>query len=223
MFADRLKKIREEKRISQKDFAQTIGVAQSTYALYETGKREPPFNILINISKEFKVTTDYLLGLSEGTTQDVNYIMKRTGLDEESIRLLNWYLLAGKKGIGDIELRVIQTIIKEKDLLNALSFFLFHRLDRGIYHSNFSDDSTDESPKKHEKIPIEFYVEYSRKKEDNSLIMAFLNIDENNMKHLLKLELDEELYKLYDKIHDENKIMNDLYNESQKGDENATK
>ena len=40
-FYENLKLAREQKGLSQKDVAEKIGVAKSTYSLYESGNREP--------------------------------------------------------------------------------------------------------------------------------------------------------------------------------------
>lgn len=92
MFAKRIKELREENNISQKEFAKTIGVAQSTYALYETDKREPSFDVLIKIAQYFNVTTDFLLGLVDERTIENVDIAKNTGLSDEAIKVLNLYV-----------------------------------------------------------------------------------------------------------------------------------
>ncbi len=65
MLAERIKKTRDEKGFSRKDVAEYLGVALRTYASYENGEREPNSEILSSLSKLFKVTVDYLLGLSD--------------------------------------------------------------------------------------------------------------------------------------------------------------
>lgn len=49
---------------SQASFAKDFGVAQTTVAGWEGGKREPPFATLIRLANFFSVSTDYLLGLT---------------------------------------------------------------------------------------------------------------------------------------------------------------
>lgn len=88
MFSTRLKQLREEKNILQKTIADTIGVSQPTYTLYENGKREPNFETLLKIAKYFNVTTDYLLGASECKSAENDDINKRLGLSDEAIKVL---------------------------------------------------------------------------------------------------------------------------------------
>lgn len=61
-FQTRLKELRIEKKISQKQIAQQLGYAQSTYCDWENGKIEPTASALIKIADYFGVCVDYLLG-----------------------------------------------------------------------------------------------------------------------------------------------------------------
>lgn len=60
-----LKRLREEKGISQKEIAKSINCSQRAYSHYEKGDRDLPTGILIAIAKYFDVSIDYLLGLTE--------------------------------------------------------------------------------------------------------------------------------------------------------------
>ena len=63
MFADRLKELRkQEPSLTQEKLAKQLGIAKTTLASYEQGKRQPDFKVLSAIAKRFEVTTDYLLG-----------------------------------------------------------------------------------------------------------------------------------------------------------------
>ena len=55
--------------MTQKEVADSIGVAKSTYSLYESGNREPNVQTIKKISDVLNVSADELLGLnSENTT-----------------------------------------------------------------------------------------------------------------------------------------------------------
>ena len=62
MVIDRLKNLRKLKNISQKDFANTIGVSQQAVASWEVGRTEPSNTVLKVIADYFGVSVDYLLG-----------------------------------------------------------------------------------------------------------------------------------------------------------------
>lgn len=63
LFASRLKDLRGN--VPQATFAAQIGAKQTTYSSWERGKKEPPLKVLAEISRQFGVTTDWLLGLPE--------------------------------------------------------------------------------------------------------------------------------------------------------------
>lgn len=57
-----LRRLREGKKITMKELGQTIGVAESTISLYETGKREPDYETTKRLAAFFHVSVDYLWG-----------------------------------------------------------------------------------------------------------------------------------------------------------------
>jgi len=67
MFAQRLKQLRAEKKLTQIDLARDIEVTQSTVGKWETGARTPDAETLKKIADYFGVSVDYLLGGSEIT------------------------------------------------------------------------------------------------------------------------------------------------------------
>lgn len=62
---ERIKALREDNDITQNIMANHLNIAQNTYSQYENGKREIPINILVQICKYFKVSSDYILGLTD--------------------------------------------------------------------------------------------------------------------------------------------------------------
>ena len=67
-FNENLKIARERKGISQKDMAESIGVAKSTYSLYESGNREPNVQTIKRIADILNVSADELLGITDEPT-----------------------------------------------------------------------------------------------------------------------------------------------------------
>lgn len=68
MFAERLKKLRKEKKMSQQQMADFLGITRQGYAKYEKSGTEPSFAMLEKMASFFDVTTDYLLGNSGVST-----------------------------------------------------------------------------------------------------------------------------------------------------------
>lgn len=62
-FNENLKRAREQKGMSQKDVSEKIGVAKSTYSLYESGNREPNVHTIKKISDVLDISADELLGI----------------------------------------------------------------------------------------------------------------------------------------------------------------
>ena len=63
----RIRDTREDKDLRQEDIAKILNTTQQQYARYERGEREIPIHHLITLSKFYKVSIDYLVGLTEYT------------------------------------------------------------------------------------------------------------------------------------------------------------
>lgn len=58
---DRIKLLREENNLTQSQLAKMLGLSASTIGMYEQGKRNPEYEILLLLSKTFSVSTDYII------------------------------------------------------------------------------------------------------------------------------------------------------------------
>ena len=67
-FNENLKEARLKSGLSQKDLSENIGVAKSTYSLYQSGKREPDVDTIKKIASTLNVSADTLLGIDEEPT-----------------------------------------------------------------------------------------------------------------------------------------------------------
>lgn len=65
LFAKRLKQLRCEANLSQKQLAVSLRISASTYSNYENGIYPPPLEKLCMLSKELHCSLDYLCGLSD--------------------------------------------------------------------------------------------------------------------------------------------------------------
>ncbi len=75
-FKNRLKKLRKEKNITQKDLADILGYSRSTIAKYESGQRLPSNNFLIDVADYFEVSLDYMLGRTDIKLSLSEYLVK---------------------------------------------------------------------------------------------------------------------------------------------------
>lgn len=62
VFADRLKFARQKTKMSQKEFAEKLGLSQNGYSPYENGQRNPSIPMLIRLSRLLNRSADWLLG-----------------------------------------------------------------------------------------------------------------------------------------------------------------
>lgn len=63
-YSERMRNLREDNDLSQKQIADMIGIAQTTYSQYELEKRNMPIEYLEALCKFYNVSADYMLGLS---------------------------------------------------------------------------------------------------------------------------------------------------------------
>lgn len=61
----RLRDLREDNDIKQKDLASFLNIKQNTYSQYETEKREIPLSILWKLADYYNTTIDYLVGRTD--------------------------------------------------------------------------------------------------------------------------------------------------------------
>ncbi|MBS5479702.1 MAG: helix-turn-helix transcriptional regulator [Clostridiales bacterium] len=62
---ERLRNLREDRDLSQKDMAEVLNVAQTTYSDYELEKINIPLNTLKQLAIFFNTSIDYLLELTD--------------------------------------------------------------------------------------------------------------------------------------------------------------
>lgn len=62
---NRIKELREDRDIKQKQISELLGVHQTTYSSYELGKLDIPPEALIKLSAFYGTSVDYLLGITD--------------------------------------------------------------------------------------------------------------------------------------------------------------
>ena len=61
----RLKDLREDSDITQKELAKYLHIKQNTYSQYENGQRQIPLDLLITLARYYDTSTDYILGITD--------------------------------------------------------------------------------------------------------------------------------------------------------------
>ncbi len=65
LIANRIRELRLENKLSQAQFGEKLSVSQDNVSLWENGKSVPTAEHIIEISKIFNVSADYILGLTD--------------------------------------------------------------------------------------------------------------------------------------------------------------
>ena len=61
----RIRDMREDRDLTQKQLADHLHIRQNAYSQYETGQRQLPLDVLIALARYYKTSADYLLGLTD--------------------------------------------------------------------------------------------------------------------------------------------------------------
>ena len=65
----RIRDLREDRELTQKEIASHLNCSQQVYSNYELGQRDIPTDVLIKLSAFYKVSVDYILGITENPKQ----------------------------------------------------------------------------------------------------------------------------------------------------------
>lgn len=62
---ERIRNLREDNDLTQKEMAKILDCSQTTYSRYETGDLNIPIDSLMNLAVFFNTSIDYLTGLTD--------------------------------------------------------------------------------------------------------------------------------------------------------------
>lgn len=68
ILAERIKKLRESKKMTQVQLASELNVAQETISGYEIGRIVPPADMLVKLADSLNTSADFLLGRTDCLT-----------------------------------------------------------------------------------------------------------------------------------------------------------
>lgn len=123
IFADRLVKLRESRGVTQQTLADDLEITRQSLSLYEKAQRTINIDLLVKIAKYFNVSTDYLLGLNDNATTDIELkaVCYYTGLNEKSVHLLNLLNKVKKLNISEAQPPIID--ILDNMILNINDYY----------------------------------------------------------------------------------------------------
>lgn len=121
----RLKQLRLAQGKTQQEVADSLGIAKSTYSLYESDKREPNVLSLKKLAKIFDTTGDYLLELHDFADEDSERLhlliaMERLNADgkERLLRYANDLIASGNYENSSSSLEERARQIRDKTIAN---------------------------------------------------------------------------------------------------------
>lgn len=101
---NRIKQLRTEKGMKQTELAKILKIGQATMSNWETGRSEPDYDALIEMSEIFGTSIDYILGNSD-IKKAPSY--EDAGLSAEEVELLKLFRSA-PEALQDAALRVLE-------------------------------------------------------------------------------------------------------------------
>lgn len=118
----KMRSLRENAKLTQKEVADRLGIEQTVYSRYETGRADiKPFH-LINLCNFYRVSADYIFDLPEGRPYGNNHIRLKNApvskfdkLCDEIKELINWaeYQEHISQDAAEILIENINNIINE--------------------------------------------------------------------------------------------------------------
>ena len=123
IIGSRISNLRKQANEKQEDLAKVIKCNRASLANYENGKRMIDINRLIMIAEHYNTTTDYLLGLSDVSTTDVDIkqVCDYTGLNEDNVDILSSLtLFTNGKDLNSDYLQIINFCLQNEKFWDML-------------------------------------------------------------------------------------------------------
>ncbi len=108
MNGNKLRRLRENKGLLQKQLANDLNIKTSTIGMYEQGRREPDNETLKRIANYFEVSTDYLL---DNTKECKN---EKEAIEKEALKnaLINIGFMKNGEDLTDEDLKKLMEFVK---------------------------------------------------------------------------------------------------------------
>lgn len=132
IFGQRLKNLREEKGVSQRELAEIIGISKGAVYYYESDERAPDIVTLEKLSDYFGVSADYLLGRTNARTQKpkLRSVCEMVGLSDKSVRML-----VRLKKENNSRLRIINLLLEQANSDIEVDYGLEDRFEGSVLNA----------------------------------------------------------------------------------------
>lgn len=112
MLKDKLKELRDLRKLTKKQAADNIGITERAYIAYEYGERDVSTETLIKIADFYGVTTDYLLGRDTGEPETIDQLAGEFNMTALEKKILDNYLSLPENMRGNL-MEFLQKSVKE--------------------------------------------------------------------------------------------------------------
>lgn len=128
--SERYEDLRIYKSLSIRQLAQEIGCNEKTISFYENGSREMPRNVIMKYAEYFNVSADYLLGLSDVPSfdMDIKTICQKTGLSQSSAILLQNLTTNKDTRYYKKVIDAVNEILSDDKLLTFLPVYFYYEM-----------------------------------------------------------------------------------------------
>ena len=119
IFAQNLRRLRQEKGLTQKQLAKLANISHQSISYYENGERPVNSDSLIAIAKCLGVSTDYLLGISKVSSLDTDMqaVCDYIGLDDVGVGIIENAATKGKNVLLMIENGKVKKIMETEGVI----------------------------------------------------------------------------------------------------------
>lgn len=121
---NKLKELRKNSALTQKQIADVLGIDRSTYSYYENGKASPSLAVLLRIAKVFNVTLDYVIYGDDSKTVQANVLSDNSSvytkvdsfvnLSDTEKNLLMYSRLLDSDSVDDL-VKYAENLVKSKE------------------------------------------------------------------------------------------------------------
>lgn len=107
-FSERVRQLRKENHMTQKELANILGMAKGTITMWEAGTRKPGFETLMRLSEIFDRSAEYILGNSDDaisskmSEEDIEQLGRWT-TEEDFAEVIMKYLRLDERGKAAVE------------------------------------------------------------------------------------------------------------------------
>jgi len=100
-YCKKLRDLREDADMTQRQVADVLGTSQTMYARYERGANELPIRHLLALCRLYRVSADYILGIKGGNGADAPAVQahkqKLTSENQKTLKKFEEFLLSEQK------------------------------------------------------------------------------------------------------------------------------